>query len=71
MRRVKINRSERRPPYLSNVVKGDAEQVAPNGCVYNGDRQEPSAGNALVGAEPALIPWAPDDWGPNSNRSGE
>lgn len=68
--RVKVNRSERRPPFLSNIVKGDQEQVTPNGIAWNGDRQEPSAGSALVGAEPAMIPWAPDNW-PGGNRSGE
>ena len=69
--RVKLNRSERRPPFLSNLVKGDQEQVTPNGVAYNGDRKEPSAAGAIVGAESAPIPWASDDWGPNSNRSGE
>ena len=32
--RVRINRSERDPPYLSNVVKGVAVQLVPNGCSY-------------------------------------
>jgi len=67
--RVRINRGDPRPSFFSNIVKGDALQETPNGIARNGDRQEGSA-FGIVGAENALIPWAPDNW-PNGNRSGE
>ncbi len=69
MRPVKINRSERRTPYLSNTVKGRAEQITPNGCAYDSDpTPEPASG--LVGAQTAMTPYSPRKW-PTGNRSGE
>jgi hypothetical protein len=67
--RVKINRSERRPPFFSNLVKGDATQITPNGEAHNGPWPEEPRVGSIIGAENAIIPPA-DSW-PGSNRSGE
>jgi hypothetical protein len=65
--RVKINRSEPRKPFLSNIVKGGAEQVTPNGTALDGPRPEP---DGIQGA--VQIPyWAIPDKSWGGNRSGE
>ncbi len=69
MRPVKMNRSERRTPYLSNTVKGGATQITPNGVAYDQD-PTPETASGLVGAENALVRYAPRSW-PGGNRSGE
>jgi len=68
--RVRINRSERRPPFLSNIVNGSAEQVAPNALTHDGERPQVDTFDALrTGAGPAFTPILPADW--KGNRSGE
>lgn len=71
MPRVRINRGERRTPFLSNLTKpGPQKQVTPNGCAYDGPWPEFGvAGDTLVGAESAPVPPAVG-W-PSGNRSGE
>lgn len=64
--RVKINRSERRPPYLSNIVKGGAEQIQPNGCTYDQGASEP---DGVQGA--TMQPPVPAYNWPTGNRTGE
>jgi len=66
---VRINRSERRPPFFSNIVKGTADQVTPNGCAYDGPRPETPRMGSIIGAENAIIP--PAELWKNGNRSGE
>jgi hypothetical protein len=63
--RIKINRSERRPPFLSNIVGGGAEQIQPNGCTYD---KEPAEPDGIQGAS-LLWPVPRQSWG--GNRSGE
>lgn len=71
--RVKINRSERRPPFLSNIVPGGAHQVVPNGNAYD---QDPMEGNGIQGSgnqqgfSITVGPVPATKW-PSGNRSGE
>ena len=65
-RRVRINRGERRTPFLSNLVKGTQDQLTPNGCAYNGPWPEL---NGKMGAGPPMRQ-EPEEW-PGANRSGE
>lgn len=70
MARVRMNRGERRTPFLSNTVKGHAEQVAPNGCTYDGDYAAELASQADgIGAFPIPMRNKANEWG--GNRSGE
>lgn len=70
-RNVRINRGERQVPYLSNTVKGYAEQITPNGCAYGG-QPEPKVPppTGTVGAAQEPTPWSNGSW-PGGNRSGE
>lgn len=66
--RVRINRSERRPPFLSNIVGGSADQIQPNGCTYDSD---PSEKDGIQGAT-AIPYWLePKRSWSGGNRSGE
>lgn len=63
---VKMNRSERNPPFLSNTVKGGAQQVTPNGNTFD---KAPSETDGVQGAVNAY--WIPPQTWPGGNRSGE
>lgn len=68
--RVLINRGDDRKPFLSNIVKGSAEQVTPNGIAWDGDTDILNANAAdTIGAESIAIRIAPAPW--KGNRSGE
>jgi len=65
---VRINRSERKSPFLSNKIKpGRVEQLTPNGCAYDNDYPLIPADN--MGAGNDMAP-PPTSW-PGGNRSGE
>lgn len=70
---VRINRSERQVPFLSNKVPGSAVQVTPNGTARDQDGTEGEPTGAMVGAEPSKYLPAPmpepESW--SGNRSGE
>ena len=70
--RVRINRSERDPPYLANVVKGVATQLVPNGVSYGGTPEpKPEDTNSVVGVRPVSRWWHENEAWPKGNRSGE
>jgi len=68
--RFRPNRMERRPPFLSNVVRGDAKQETPNGVSFGeveGSqplRKPPGSMNGLPQTEP-IPAW------PIGHRTGE
>lgn len=67
--RVRINRGERRTPFLSNLVKGTQDQLTPNGCAYSGPWPDTEPRTSKIGAE--TWPLAPPQTWKNGNRSGE
>lgn len=69
--RVRVNRSERDPPYLANVVKGVATQLVPNGVSYGGAPEpKPEDANSVVGVRPVSRWWHENEIWPGANKSG-
>lgn len=68
MRRVRINRGERQVPFLSNIVKGEALQITPNGQARSAP--ETCEGELTGFATVERVDPPPTCW-PGSNRSGE
>lgn len=63
-----------RPPFLSDIVKGSATQITPNGRAYDKQPSEGSPTGHRVGGERSLdlpAPLRPAQTWPGGNRSGE
>lgn len=69
MARVRMNRDDPDVAFLSNKVKGDAEQITPNGCAYSydGEKKNPARIGGSVPSSPSSSD--PFDW--KGIRSGE
>lgn len=66
---VKINRGDpRRAPFFSNLVKGRAEQITPNGCATDSAPELPDGVTGSQNAFPGIV--EKFNW-PGGNRSGE
>jgi hypothetical protein len=62
MARVRLDRDNPDIPFLSQKVKGEAEQLTPNGCAYSyyGEKKNPDragGGPAWIGSESEPFNW--------------